>query len=322
MQFGRLGLGLGRLGFGGGGAAAIPGVIAAGAGGYTWSGELMAPIIDHRIAAAGGSYVYAGQSASVIRDALLSAAGGSYTYTGQDATLTVGAGSFDPTSLFPAAGGWWDVAAAVADGTIYTDDGVTAATTDGQTIYRLNDRSGNGRNLIQATAASRPTLRNSGALWWLEFDGTDDFIQTATFTLDQPLTRINAFSQTSWTSLEFVWDGTLNSMRLYQSGSSPNLVMRGSAVGPGNTGATIGTNRVSTEIVNGASSSLKIDNGTAATGDVGTGNPGRVTIGSNGSGAANANIKWFGGIWIAGSMASGDQNSCRTYFGNLAGLSL
>lgn len=243
--------------------------------------------------------------------------------------LNVGSGSallsatrFSPSSLFPATGGWWNVAAAVADGTIYTDDGVTPATTDGETIYRLNDRSGNGRNLIQATAGSRPTLRNSGALWWLEFDGTDDFLQTTTFTFAQPLTRINALSQTSWTSLDVIFDGTLNAMRLYQSGSTPNIVMRGSAVGPGNTGATIGSNRVVIEIINGASSSSQVDNGTPATGDVGTGDPGQITVGAAGNGAGSSNIKWFGGVWVAGSMAPRDQNSCRTYFGNLAGLSL
>lgn len=54
--------------------------------------------------------------------------------------------------------------------------GTVPVTTDGQTVARIDDKSGLGRHMIQSTAGSRPTFRNSGGVRWLQFDGTDDFL--------------------------------------------------------------------------------------------------------------------------------------------------
>lgn len=52
--------------------------------------------------------------------------------------------------------------------------GTSPVTTDGQSVARIDDKSGNGRHLTQATGSLCPLYKTSGGLHWLQFDGTDD----------------------------------------------------------------------------------------------------------------------------------------------------
>lgn len=83
------------------------------------------------------------------------------------------ASAWTPADLFDASqgGGWYDP----SDLTSMFQDaaGTTAAAVDSP-VGRINDKSGNGNHLTQSTDANRPVLRQSGALFYLEFDGTND----------------------------------------------------------------------------------------------------------------------------------------------------
>lgn len=63
----------------------------------------------------------------------------------------------------------------------------TAGTTPcvaGDPVGHLADRSGNGRHLIQATSTARPLLQqDAGGYWYLQTDGTDDVLTSATGSL-------------------------------------------------------------------------------------------------------------------------------------------
>lgn len=63
--------------------------------------------------------------------------------------------------------------------TCYTDNGTTLCTAPGNLVYRIDDLSGNGHHATQATESKRPVLRESGGLYYLEFDGAEDALQTA-----------------------------------------------------------------------------------------------------------------------------------------------
>lgn len=78
---------------------------------------------------------------------------------------------FSPSSLSPVA--WYDPSDL---STLWQDDGTTPVTTDGQSVYRMDDKSGNGNHYRQATEAARPLYKTGGGLSWLLFDGTDDFL--------------------------------------------------------------------------------------------------------------------------------------------------
>jgi hypothetical protein len=72
-------------------------------------------------------------------------------------------------------------------GGTWTD--VTPAAADADPVGVWQDQSGNGRNVTQATAGFRPLLKlavqNGRSV--VRFDGTNDFLATATPTLNQPL---------------------------------------------------------------------------------------------------------------------------------------
>lgn len=92
----------------------------------------------------------------------------------------VGNGSaFNPLSLFTAGeqGVWFDPSDLT---TLFQDDaGTVPVTTDGQAVALMRDKSGNAHHAAQTVAGSRPIFRTSAGLSWLEFDGADDFMVTA-----------------------------------------------------------------------------------------------------------------------------------------------
>jgi hypothetical protein len=72
-------------------------------------------------------------------------------------TQVFGGSAFSPSSLFASSepGVWYDPSDLT---TLFQDTaGTVAVTTPGQTVARMNDKSGRGNNATQATAASRPT---------------------------------------------------------------------------------------------------------------------------------------------------------------------
>lgn len=91
----------------------------------------------------------------------------------------IGSGAYEeeaawsPSALFASGevGVWYDPSDL---STMWTDDGTTHAGI-GDLVYRIDDKSGNGKHATQATEASRPVLRQTaGGLYYLEFDGVDD----------------------------------------------------------------------------------------------------------------------------------------------------
>jgi len=104
--------------------------------------------------------------------------------------ISATAPAFDPATLFASGedGFWYDPSDtstmwATTTATIQTvaaSAGVTA--TAGNLVARIDDKSGNGLHATQATLANRPILRQSGSLYYLEFDGAGDSLATASVT--------------------------------------------------------------------------------------------------------------------------------------------
>ena len=57
--------------------------------------------------------------------------------------------------------------------------GTTPVTAVDQLVARVNDLSGNGNHLIQSTSGSRPILKQDAKGYYLQFDGTNNFMQTS-----------------------------------------------------------------------------------------------------------------------------------------------
>jgi len=87
--------------------------------------------------------------------------------------------AFSPASLFKAGeqGAWYDPSDL---STLFQDAAGTIPVTAGnQQVGLMRDKSGRGNHASQTVSSSRPIIRSSGGLWYLEFDGVDDFFVTS-----------------------------------------------------------------------------------------------------------------------------------------------
>jgi hypothetical protein len=87
---------------------------------------------------------------------------------------------WSPVELFASGeqGAWYDPS---DFSTMFQDTaGTVPVTAVGQSVARINDKSGRGNNATQATTAARPLLeQDAGGLYYLRFDGVDDGMLTA-----------------------------------------------------------------------------------------------------------------------------------------------
>lgn len=253
--------------------------------------------------------------------------------------------AFDPASLFGGGiqGGWWDISDLSS---LFQNSDGTGAVAVGDPVGYVTDKSGNGRHMIQATAAARPVLRqDGGSFYYLEYDGVDD-------TLDVP---------GSTSMFNFLHDGTGGSIYHGLSvvsdaantntiGTSINNAMTGCrftrvaatdaaqfvvrAAGVGNVilldtagstwainttiilGATYKTQAGNDCMIylNGAMSASGAEAFTPASGNSGRtiGMPMTVTLASN----------WYGGLAIAKELSAGERGNYEAYLAARTGVTL
>ena len=174
---------------------------------YAAANTATASVNPSRIAASG--YIHAMYAEYVtwslanpgVNPSRLSAKGRIFGYFYDNAT-------FSPLSLFAASevGVWYDPSDL---STMFQDAaGTTPVTADGQPVGKILDKSGRGNHASQATAAKRPLYKTSGGLHWLQFDGVDDALATASidFTSTDKTSVFSGIRKTSDASLGYVVD--------------------------------------------------------------------------------------------------------------------
>lgn len=194
---------------------------------------------------------------------------------------------FDPATLFSggADGAWYDPSDLAS---MFQDSaGTTAVTASGQPVGRINDKSGNGFHLLQATSSKRPTYQTAGGLHWLDFDGVDDCMQTAVFapTWTQPNhIAIAAKFDTLPSGMgidTFIIDGFGGSGRNGVYGTSPGNVHGLFAGAAYSSGLSVTTNAaVITGRFDGASSQSRVNGVAGSTSNAGTQACDGITLGS------------------------------------------
>lgn len=138
-----------------------------------------------------------------------------------------------------------------------------------------------GTSLAQATGSSQPAVQASGALL---FDGSDDYLKTATFTLNQPRTMFLRMKQVSFPGSGndryftdgFTGDTNIIAQRI--SAGSPNIVAYAGAISSPCADLAVNTYATVCVVFNGASSVLQVDANTAITGNFGAGNAAGLTV--------------------------------------------
>jgi hypothetical protein len=193
------------------------------------------------------------------------------------------------------------------------------AAQDGFVVSWL-DQSGNARNAAQATASAQPQIIATGAINTgsngkpaLIFDGSNDVLNTATFTFNQPLSFDFVAYQTTWTGDDYFLDGSGvgNTIQFAQRTATPT-------VGLGATQLTsadwpVVTWAVLTCVLDNTSSVIAVDNLTETTGTAGTGNPGGVCIGAFGAGVGYfANFQTSEAVFWASALDSTARGTSKT----------
>lgn len=209
-----------------------------------------------------------------------------------------------------------------ADGSLWQDSGRTVvAAADGDPVGAWDDSSGNANHLMQITATKRPTLKtaivNGNPV--IRLDGIDD-VYRVDFTLNQPHHNFLMLAQRSWAQGRFINAGSVGSAgMLYQHAVTPNIRQHSGIAGTENSGLVIGQYRLVEAFYSGASSSLIIAGGTAVISNVGTNNPGGVTLGGETT-AANFSSIDVAEMLIYNSQVTGSNlTNLRSYFLNKYG---
>lgn len=227
---------------------------------------------------------------------------------GLSLTNSSGATAFSPISLSPAA--WYDPSDL---STLWQDTaGTTPVTADGQSVARMDDKSGNGYHLTQATAANRPLYKVSGGVSWLEFDGSNDFLSVASAPAGSAFDRVSGIRPLTWVDSEILYSGGAYDCALIYAGGSPNLYLAsGSSAGP--VAAAVNSDAVVTERFAGASSRIAVDAGAYVTGNPGGNLASALSIGATAAGGVPSNFR-FHGLVMKASFTDAETTALRTHF--------
>lgn len=207
--------------------------------------------------------------------------------------------------------------------TLFQDTaGTTPVTVDGDPVARVNDKSGNGYNLLQSNASKRPLYKTSGGLKWLLFDGVDDILSAA-YTIAQPWVRVSAIRTPSPVSggSQALGGVAINTGVLFFAGTTSIDIYSGGIVG--SVPIVAGTDYCATERHNGASSRIATNNNGYQSGNAGATLPGGISVGgSQAAGSGFSAIRFYGGAVYAADVADADISQLRTLVGSKAGLTL
>lgn len=121
-------------------------------------------------------------------------------------------------------------------------------------------------------------------------DGADDFVKAAPYSQSQPVTGYLTGQQVSWTSGDVFMDGNaVTTGQLLQATGTPQVNISAGTSVAGNTNWVLQTGAVVTPLFNGASSALRVNRGTATTGNANTGTMNGLTLFASGTPANYAN---------------------------------
>jgi len=190
----------------------------------------------------------------------------------------------------------------------------------GSGVSQWGDFSGNGNHLKQAIDANRMTKEADGSVLG---NGIDQFLQADTYTLVQPEIIFVLGRHLSWTSDDRWFDGNAaDSGTLFQRTSTPNLGIFAGAQA-GNISLALNTTGVVTVVLNGASSSIQLNNNAPVTGNAGTSSMSGFTLGAKGGGVGGfGNVQYQEVIVCSATLDTATIAQVINYLARVGGLSI
>jgi len=251
------------------------------------------------------------------------------------ATKSSGAFEWNPLNLFANSeqGAWYDPSdlstmKQVSDGTV--------AAAVGSPVGYIEDKSGKGNTAIQATANDRPTLREAGGLYYLEFAGAQglqtgsvDFTGTDTMTVAAACRKTGTGSQVV-AELSATISGHNGTFRLFAANTLWRYSSKGSNIVNGTgtpfnsptTNVLLGTSDISADQL-----TFRVDGDDEATptNDQGTGNYNNkpINIGARADAGSLGLTGFIYGLIIRNTVSSAvDISLIETYLAGKSGVSL
>lgn len=218
------------------------------------------------------------------------------------------AGEFSPTDI---AGCklWLDFADA---DTLFTDAGSTKVTTDGDLIYQVNDKSGNGNHIHQPTAGDRPEYKT----------GTKNGLNSVYFSggTEERLYNISAFKHNFPLSFIFIFtfEGGSGANVHFDFGRNRLSPRGGYQIYSGaylSSGGTFSGNIVS--VVLDTTSQFYINGETKNSGNAGTNGANGICIGNRYPGETSPTKgHYFEVLLYSGALSSADRETVEAYLNN------
>ena len=211
--------------------------------------------------------------------------------------------------------------------TLWLDASDTSTITEvGGAVSQWDDKSGNGWNVVQATAANQPTsgTRTLNSLNVLDFDGND--LLDVDFGFGNEITQPNTIFMvvqidTTATNVQ-LFDGVDASDRQFFGALAAGGVWRMSAGTVLSGGSQDQNAHILTVIFNGASSSLDVDSANVLSGNAGANDLGGVTLGATYAAASGLNGAIAEVIVVDGTLTAGEISDTETYLANKWGITI
>lgn len=221
----------------------------------------------------------------------------------------------------------------------YADDAMTTPATVGGVVGAVRDKSGNGRHRKQTLLARKPILRQSGALYYLEFDGIDDALFTDSIDLSstdavtlcvgmRKLTDAAEGIVVEFSPSYLTNNGSFAIRSAVAGAASFTATSKGSAVSVlARTGITAPATRVLTMTADISADSLVFrDNGSGSSiaSDQGTGNYGNYAFywGARGGTSARWNGYDYGGALYAVVYSGAQLDAIEDFVADRTGVTL
>ena len=185
-----------------------------------------------------------------------------------------------------------------------------------------------GNHATQTTSAARPVLQQSGSLYYLDFDGVDDYLTTATFASgaqSQPNTIALAAELVTSLNVMHVDSevGGLGGRHLYYNVGSELVLYTNSAITYG--GSNDGSASAWLALFDGGSTYLR-RNGVAQSPTsgltVGTNTWSGITMGSRNTGSQNSASNFYAFVGINRTLTAGEITDLETYLAAKSGVTL
>jgi hypothetical protein len=231
--------------------------------------------------------------------------------------------AFSPLDLFGSGeeGAWYDPSDL---STVWQDSAGTIPATAGDPVGRIDDKSGNNNHATQSTPTARPTLQVSGGLYYLDFDGVDDFIEKGAFSSiqSQPNTLAVAWKFDSLVAtFSVIFDSDPSGRHLFREGSGIYTLFSGAAVSFGT--ADLLSN-VAVVHFNSPQSTVRI-NGSVELTSSNTGSSGwtGATLGTHNTSAGNfTDGRIYGYIGVNRTLTASEIDGVESYLAAKSGVTL